>query len=300
MKFAVSTMAALAGLLAFGPAQAQATMPAAKDPAPPPASIAPAPSPASSTPAATAGGAAGGAAQGAAVAAKTPSDTPAAAEKTVDKKMAPPPKPKPSLVIDVDLARQRLTVSEHGRSAGSWAISSGRSGYRTPNGTFRPQWMARTWYSKKYDNAPMPHSIFFTGGFALHATYATGMLGRPASHGCVRQSPANASRLYAMVRKHGMDHTKIVVHGTPNFHEPAVARRDRDGERYARSYDRYDRYDQSPVRYYVRPKQQGLFSSLFGDDEPRRYYYVKPKPNRGFRGRPVYGYDEDGNRIRIR
>lgn len=292
MKFAVSTLAALAGLLAFGPAQAQATMPAAKDPAPPPASIAPAPSPAPSPAAATPGGAA----PGAAVTAKATSDIPAAAEKTVDKKMAPPPKPKPSLVIDVDLGNQRLTVSEHGRSAGSWAISSGRSGYRTPTGTFRPQWMARTWYSKKYDNAPMPHSIFFTGGFALHATYATGMLGRPASHGCVRQSPANASRLFAMVRKHGMDHTKIVVHGTPHFHEPAVARRDR-GDRYARSYDRYG---QPPARYDVRPKQQGLFSSLFGDDEPRRYYYVKPKPNRGFRGRPVYGFDEDGNRIRIR
>jgi lipoprotein-anchoring transpeptidase ErfK/SrfK len=56
-------------------------------------------------------------------------------------------------------------------------------------------------YSRKYDNAPMPHSIFFKGGYAIHGTNHVGMLGRPASHGCVRLSPANASILYAIVGK---------------------------------------------------------------------------------------------------
>lgn len=229
---------------------------------------------------------------------------PAAAgqDRVEEQKMAPPPKPKVTLHIDVDLTKQKMTVSENGSVAGSWAISSGRSGYRTPTGAFRPQWMAKTWYSRKYDNAPMPNAIFFTGGFALHATYATGMLGSPASHGCVRQSPANAARLFAMVRKHGMDHTKIVVHGSPRDRAPAIAERGGDRpRRYAEGL-----YGQ-PVQivgqrngrqvYYVQPQKKGFLSGLFGDDQPR---YVYAPPRRAANGRPLYVLDADGNRIRVR
>ncbi len=225
-------------------------------------------------------------------------------------KVAPPPKPTVTLHIDVDLTRQSMTVKEHGRVAGSWAISSGRAGYRTPTGSFRPQWMAKTWYSKKYDNAPMPNSIFFTGGFALHATYATSMLGNPASHGCVRQSPANAARLFAMVRKHGMDHTKIVVHGSPRDRAPAIADRGERQRRYAEAAPGYgQRVPMSAMRngrqvYYVQPQQKGFFSGLFSNDEPRAVY-VQPRrpgyPRAGtYGGRPLYVLDADGNRIRVR
>jgi lipoprotein-anchoring transpeptidase ErfK/SrfK len=137
-----------------------------------------------------------------------------------------PPKPKPetTLTITIDLTRQRLVVAEHGKTVGTWPISSGREGFRSPTGTFRPMWMSKMWYSRKYDNAPMPHAIFFSGGVALHATQATGMLGRPASHGCIRQSPANAATLYKLVAKHGNASTKISVQGTARDSEPQVAR----------------------------------------------------------------------------
>ena len=224
-------------------------------------------------------------------------------------KVSPPPKPTVTLHIDVDLSRQKMTVKEHGRVAGSWAISSGRSGYRTPTGSFRPQWMAKTWYSKKYDNAPMPNSIFFTGGFALHATYATSMLGSPASHGCVRQSPANAARLFSMVKKHGMDHTKIVVHGSPRDRAPAIADRGERQRRYAEAVPGYGQRVPMGVMhngrqvYYVQPQKKGLFSSLFSNDEPRMVYVQPRRPGHqraNAHGRPLYVLDADGNRIRVR
>ncbi len=79
------------------------------------------------------------------------------------------------------------------------------------------------WFSKKYDNAPMPHAVFFSGGVAVHATQSIGMLGQPASHGCVRLAPAHAARFYELVHKHGYQNTRIEVFGTPPA--PRVARR---------------------------------------------------------------------------
>jgi lipoprotein-anchoring transpeptidase ErfK/SrfK len=81
-----------------------------------------------------------------------------------------------------------------------WRVSTARKGYYTPTGTFHPYSLQLMHYSRKYDNAPMPHSIFFSGGYAIHATPHTGALGRPASHGCVRLSPANAATLYSIVK----------------------------------------------------------------------------------------------------
>ena len=80
----------------------------------------------------------------------------------------------------------------------------------TPVGTFRPQRLEPIWYSRKYDNAPMPHAIFFLGGYAIHGTYATRWLGRPASHGCVRLNPGNAAKLYSLVSE-ARGSTTIVV-----------------------------------------------------------------------------------------
>ena len=82
-----------------------------------------------------------------------------------------------------------------------WPVSTARKGYYTPTGTFHPYSLQLMHYSKKYDNAPMPHSIFFSGGYAIHATPHTGNLGRPASHGCVRLSPSNAATLYSIVKQ---------------------------------------------------------------------------------------------------
>lgn len=104
--------------------------------------------------------------------------------------------------IHIDLSSQRMTVNS---SSGSyvWAVSTARSGYVTPRGSYRPTSLQRMHYSRKYHMSPMPHSIFFRGGYAIHGTYATGALGRPASHGCVRLAPGNAAALFAMVQREG-------------------------------------------------------------------------------------------------
>ncbi len=144
-----------------------------------------------------------------------------AAIQKVEEKPAPPPV---TLRADVNLSTQRLTVYEKGVAIHTWPISSGRAGYPTVTGNFSPIWMSKMHYSRKYDNAPMPNAVFFHGGFAIHATYATGMLGRPASHGCVRLSPSNAKTFYNLVGKHGRAQTRIAVHGSPKHSEPRVAK----------------------------------------------------------------------------
>ncbi len=115
------------------------------------------------------------------------------------------------IVAQIDLSSQRMQVLVNGKLYHSWPVSTARSGYRTPTGTFRPKRMHTMWYSRKYHMSPMPHSIFFYGGYAIHGTYSTKYLGRPASHGCVRLSPANAAALYSLVRKYGAGNTKIVI-----------------------------------------------------------------------------------------
>lgn len=133
-----------------------------------------------------------------------------------------PPAP-PAVVARINLSAQRLDVSIGGQHVHSWAISSGREGFPTPRGSYRPQWTAKMWHSRKYDMAPMPHAVFFTGGVAVHATSATGLLGRPASHGCVRLAPSHAATFYGLVHKHGLRNVRIEVFGTPP--SPAVASR---------------------------------------------------------------------------
>jgi lipoprotein-anchoring transpeptidase ErfK/SrfK len=92
-----------------------------------------------------------------------------------------------------------------------WDVSTARKGYRTPIGEFKPYLMKKMHYSKKYDNAPMPHSIFFHGGYAIHATYDVKNLGRPASHGCIRLSPRDAQWLYRIVKENGQENTYIQI-----------------------------------------------------------------------------------------
>lgn len=116
--------------------------------------------------------------------------------------------------IDVDKTTQRMTVSVDGVPRHVWRVSTGRAGYGTPNGHYQPQRMARTWFSRKYYNSPMPHSIFFHGGFAIHGSNEISRLGGPASHGCVRLHPSNAATLYALVQQEGVGATRINVTGS--------------------------------------------------------------------------------------
>ncbi|GAB5375027.1 MAG: L,D-transpeptidase [Acuticoccus sp.] len=111
----------------------------------------------------------------------------------------------------IDISAQRMYVSVGGKPAYSWAVSTGRKGYRTPTGNYRPTRMYRKYFSRKYNNSPMPHSIFFRGGYAIHGTNYVKRLGRPASHGCVRLAPGNARTLYNLVRAHGAGNTRIRI-----------------------------------------------------------------------------------------
>jgi lipoprotein-anchoring transpeptidase ErfK/SrfK len=93
----------------------------------------------------------------------------------------------------------------------NWIVSTARRGYRTPIGTFRPLRLERVWYSTVYDNAPMPYSVFFHRGYAIHGTTEISKLGRPVSHGCVRLHPDNARMLFELIRRYGRSATTIVV-----------------------------------------------------------------------------------------
>ena len=115
------------------------------------------------------------------------------------------------LVIHIDKAAQRLTVERDGARGPVFVISTGRRGFGTPNGTYRPQRLERKWFSRRYYNSPMPYSIFFHGGYAIHGTNYLRQLGGPASHGCVRLHPANAATLYGLVKQEGLGRTRIVI-----------------------------------------------------------------------------------------
>jgi hypothetical protein len=132
--------------------------------------------------------------------------------------------------ISVDLSSQRMSVQSDGGASYSWPISSARAGYVTPRGTYRPTSLQVMHRSKKYHNSPMPHSIFFNGGYAIHGTYAVGALGRPASHGCIRISPAHAAMLYALVRAEG---AVIQIHGSAPVRHYARAGRGHKHTRFA-------------------------------------------------------------------
>ena len=116
-----------------------------------------------------------------------------------------------AVVAKIDISSQRMNVFVDGELAYSWPISSARKGYFTPRGSYRPTVMKVMHYSRKYDNSPMPHSIFFRGGFAIHGTGYVKQLGRPASHGCIRLHPSNAATLFSLVRTYGAGNTRIVI-----------------------------------------------------------------------------------------
>lgn len=116
------------------------------------------------------------------------------------------------LDILVDKATQRMLVIQDGYMRYIWPVSTGRDEMATPNGVYTPQRLERSWFSSAYYNSPMPYSIFFHGGYAIHGTYEISRLGGPASHGCVRLDPDHAAILFELVEREGMSRTTIVVH----------------------------------------------------------------------------------------
>lgn len=121
------------------------------------------------------------------------------------------PEANAAVLIEIDLSSQTMHVRSDSGSY-DWRVSTARSGYRTPRGTYRPYQLLRMHYSHKYHMSPMPYSIFFAGGYAIHGTYETASLGRPASHGCIRLARGNAAFLFHMVQTEG---AKITITGAP-------------------------------------------------------------------------------------
>jgi hypothetical protein len=127
------------------------------------------------------------------------------------------------VVISIDKSSQQMSVTVDGARRYTWPVSTGRAGYATPSGSYTPFRLEEDHYSKEWDDAPMPHSIFFTPkGHAIHGSFETKRLGTPASHGCVRLAPKNAAALFALVKEQGLGNTKVVLTGQA---PPMVARR---------------------------------------------------------------------------
>jgi lipoprotein-anchoring transpeptidase ErfK/SrfK len=156
-----------------------------------------------------------------------------------------------AVLVYIDKTHQQMTVSLDGTERYRWPVSTGRAGYSTPSGTYTATSMNEIWYSKEFDNAPMPHAIFFIkDGHAIHGTYEVGNLGKPVSHGCVRISPQNAAILYELVRENGLENTKVVLAGS----SPGQVARGRTSPRRgasrpsseAPSPNRSQEYDRSP------------------------------------------------------
>ncbi len=192
-----------------------------------------------------------------------------------------------NILVNVDKNTQRMTVSVDGATRYVWPVSTGRAGYDTPNGTYTPFRMEAEHFSREWDDAPMPHSIFFTKiGHAIHGSLDARHLGSAASHGCVRLSPANATALFALVKAEGMKETTVVISGQTPIASPEVARRRLPVQAVAAQPTQiappgYDGYAQrqgyaqqqpqyAPQGYYRQPPQ------YYG--QPQQQYYAQPQP----------------------
>ena len=212
------------------------------------------------------------------------------------------------LLIEIDKATQTMTVSQDGATLHRWPVSTGLRAYDTPSGQYTPFRLEKDHFSREWDDAPMPHSIFFTKqGHAIHGTTHLRAIGRPASHGCVRLDPSHASVLFDMVRREGLANTRVVLAGvTPDARSPALAR-PRPDERPIYQYDE---------RPSVRPSYSGrqpYYGDRRADDDgyspvagpyaaPRSGYWVqypdgsrvfvdRERDPRSLPPRPPQGYD---------
>jgi hypothetical protein len=204
------------------------------------------------------------------------------------------------LAINVDKSRQQMTVSLNGERMFVWAVSTGAAGHDTPSGTFTPFRMEKDHFSKEWDDAPMPNSVFFTmKGHAIHGSSHVKALGTPASHGCVRLEPKNAALLFDLVKQEGMNKVRVSITGEIPNGVPQVARREAPapvasgGGFFTRNFgnDRFfgDNNDRDvvgvlpppppPPNVRLRPGERLVREYRDG----RTYYYRVPAPRR-------YGY----------
>ena len=194
--------------------------------------------------------------------------------------------------ITVDKNSQMMTVAVDGVARYHWPVSTGIPSRETPNGSFRAFRMEADHFSKEFDDAPMPHSIFFTKiGHAIHGTESEGRLGTPASHGCVRLSRANATTLYALVQEQGVLNTSVTLTGSAAI---ALARNPRPNTALAR---------RAPAQTYDQQYAAGepTVITLQAQDYPNQGYANQGYANPGYSNRQIqrpddgYIYPADGS-----
>lgn len=187
--------------------------------------------------------------------------------------------------ITVDKNAQQMTVAVDGVERYRWPVSSGLPAYETPNGSFKTFRMEEDHYSREFDDAPMPHSIFFTKqGHAIHGTDSVNRLGSPASHGCVRLSRANAATLYALVQKDGVLNATVTLTGSSQI---ALARNPRSRTNTAvarRDPAQYSNSAGDPIVLAPRPGVPGEVAPM-----------VEPRVQTEARADDGYIYPADGS-----
>jgi hypothetical protein len=195
------------------------------------------------------------------------------------------------VLISIDKSTQRMTVSVDGATRWTWPVSTGRRGHATPAGSFQAFRMEEDHYSKEWDDAPMPHSIFFTKrGHAIHGSFETRRLGSPASAGCVRLHPDNAKQLFALVKAEGVLNTAVVISGEePRRSAPAVAT-PKSGpapRRAARSGSSYDDGIEYAEPRAARPSYR---QPAYRQPSYPQGYYPAPPPGDYYAPPPPQGY----------
>jgi hypothetical protein len=206
------------------------------------------------------------------------------------------------LLITIDKSSQTMSVDVDGNTRYVWSVSTGAPGYDTPSGQFKPFRMEADHFSKEWDDAPMPHSIFFTmQGHAIHGSSHVKAIGTPASHGCVRLEPKNAAVLFDLVKQQKMANTRVVLTGeTPTTRGVPVARQnvapDRTTRRtytndnYGRSYSSNGYDDDVTASLPQRRARQGR---IIRDEYGRQFLVYDDVP-------PRTTYEDDNTYVRRR
>jgi hypothetical protein len=170
------------------------------------------------------------------------------------------------IAISVDKSAQQMTVAVDGQQKYVWPVSTGRAGYDTPNGSFKINRMDADHFSQEWDNAPMPHSMFFDlHGHAIHGFFDEKHLGMAVSHGCVRLSRANATTLFDMVKAEGMANTSVTISGrTPGGDNGPVASNHLPDHETAYSSQGYSQQGYDQQQGY---SQQGYSQQGYGQQQ---------------------------------
>lgn len=212
-----------------------------------------------------------------------------------------------NIAISIDKSTQHMTVAVDGQQRYVWPVSTGRPGYDTPGGTFKINRMDADHFSQEWDNAPMPHTMFFDlHGHAIHGFSDVKHLGLAVSHGCVRLSPDHAATLLDLVKTEGMANTSVSVEGrTPGGDNVPVARAHLpDNETVYNNQPvqlapQYGQQQQQPY-YGQQPSQQQYYGQQPPQQQPyddgQQQAYSQPGYGQGTyaQPQPYYGRDNDG------